>query len=89
MFRSMKLDGVYPRVLQEKLVHTVVRYPSHFGCLGEVSEGYRKAKNLSVFEENKKDSLGTTFTSNPGKTMEREFLESISKHVKKEESAWI
>lgn len=33
----MKLDGIYPRVLQEKLVDTVVRHLSRW-CLAEVSE---------------------------------------------------
>ena len=37
IFRSMKLDGIYLRVLQEKLVDMVVRHLSCW-CLGEVSE---------------------------------------------------
>ena len=36
-FRSMKLGGIYPRALQEKLLDTVVRHLSCW-CLGELSE---------------------------------------------------
>jgi len=33
--------------------------------------------------------LGPIFTSNSGKTVEHGFLESFSKHMKEEQSAWI
>lgn len=87
MHKSIKPDGMHPRVLRELMdVDTLLFLTTleKSWRMGEVPYDWRKASVTSIFKQGKKEDpqnyQQVSLTSIPGKVMKKAILEVINEH---------